>query len=69
MSAIQTLTIDLNTALSYFLGLSNLVFEWMDSKKFVIGHIHFTLWELTLSIIALEVIWWFFLRIFLGGEK
>lgn len=53
------MTVDLNTPISYFAYAFNTVLGWLTSVEWVIGAIHFNLFDLMLSIIIFDLVVWF----------
>lgn len=53
------MTVDLNTTLDSFRLVFWTVLDWLKSIDWVIGSIHFNLYDLTIAMLALELIWWF----------
>lgn len=55
----NNIEIKLDEAIVYFSYIFDSVFSWLRSKVFVIGVIKFDLFTLSMSMLALEIIWFF----------
>ena len=61
------MTIDLNEAISYFGWIFGTVLAWLKNHVFVIGVVHFDMFTLAMSWIALEIVWYFLILPLIHG--
>lgn len=54
------MNIDLTSALAEFFSIFNTVINWLASQEFYFGVVHTNLFELSISIMAVEIVWFFF---------
>ena len=57
MDSFTLKTVDITSAYTFFWNLVFGVWRWMDSIQLVVGPVSFTLFELSISMLMLWIVW------------